>query len=98
MLCACSADKLEHTEMDSSDTNGPFQSFIKRNSSLSKHDGDTSDGYYIYWATLSINTEQTLERITGLHLELISGFEKGFRSLDRNPFQAFVEWGKGVEE
>ena len=40
MLSACFADKLEHTEMDSSDTDCSFQSFIKRNSSLSKDDGD----------------------------------------------------------
>ena len=48
MLSACFADKLEHTEMDLSDTDCPFQSVIKRNSSISKDDMVvTSDGYYI---------------------------------------------------
>ena len=48
----------------------------------------------IYWATLRINIEQTLGWITGLHLESISQFEKGFRSQDRNLLQAFIDWGR----
>ena len=39
MLSVCFADKLEHTEMNSSDTDCRFQSFIKRNISLSKDEG-----------------------------------------------------------
>ena len=40
MLSSCFAYKLEHMEMDSSYTDCRFQSFIKRNSSLSKDGGD----------------------------------------------------------
>ena len=94
MLSVCFADKLEHTEMDSSDTDCRFQWFIKRTVHFRKMMVTTSEGYYSHFE----NIQQTLEWITGLYLKLISRFEKGFRSLDRDLFQAFIEWGKSAEE
>ena len=56
----------------------------------------TSDGYYSHFENIS-NIEQTLDWITGLYLKLISRFEKGFRSLDRDLFQAFIGARVGEE-
>ena len=52
----------------------------------------TSDGYCTHFQS-RVSIEQTLEWITGLHLELICRFENGFHSLDRCLFLAFRDWG-----